>query len=226
MLSDPREIEIIAKARQKNVRDPARSRVHFERIFTDFFPSVEMHGSRLLDLGPGHYDFGVLARARGAAVTGIDNDPAVLELGRYKGFDVHELRLQALRAGQFAGRFDGLFCKFSLNAFWFWDDAVLHERWIGELIGVLRADAWGWVAPWNGLPKGITPESDPVAHTLTVQAKAFAAYGFSAFELTDELSRYYGVHGATANHALFLRGLPVPKRLRGRRVNQPRTAAE
>ena len=31
MLSDPREIEIISRARQKNVRDPGRSREHFRR---------------------------------------------------------------------------------------------------------------------------------------------------------------------------------------------------
>ena len=33
MLTEKKEIEIISRAKQKNVRDPNRSRKHFENIF-------------------------------------------------------------------------------------------------------------------------------------------------------------------------------------------------
>lgn len=86
MLTDPREIEIISKARQKNVRDQNRSRQHFLNILEDFLPLKSLKDQLILDLGPGQFDFGVVARERGAEVMAIDNDPAVVELGRYKGF--------------------------------------------------------------------------------------------------------------------------------------------
>ena len=40
MLTDPTEIEIISAARQKNVRDPLRSRAHFDNIFADFSRAI------------------------------------------------------------------------------------------------------------------------------------------------------------------------------------------
>ena len=55
MLTDPTEIKIISKARQKNVRSHRRSRQHFTNIFEDFFLDLPMQGARLLDLGPGHF---------------------------------------------------------------------------------------------------------------------------------------------------------------------------
>ena len=57
MLFDKKEIEIISKARQKNVRDPKRSRYHFERIFDDFFQNVSFENGVYIDLGAGQYDF-------------------------------------------------------------------------------------------------------------------------------------------------------------------------
>jgi hypothetical protein len=207
VLTDPREIEIISRARQKNVRDPGRSREHFERIFADFLGGIAFAGRHFLDLGAGHFDFGVLARARGAEVTGVDNDPAVVELGRYKGFPVAELELRELKAAQLGRRFDGVFCKYSINAFWYPGEAALRAG-IRELVALMAPGAWGWLAPWNGAPK------DADLSLLGIQADEFQAHGFEAYELTEEQSRFYGVHGATANRALFTRGVAVPGALR------------
>lgn len=106
MLTDPAEIEIITRASQANVRDPTRSRRHFEHIFEDFLAAVDLSGHRLLDIGPGQYDFGVMARERGATVVGIDRDPAVLELGRHKGFDVIDADFRTADAGTLGGPYD------------------------------------------------------------------------------------------------------------------------
>ena len=50
MLTDPREIEIISRARQKNVRLPTRSRQHFVNIFDDFFDQISFDEGPIIDL--------------------------------------------------------------------------------------------------------------------------------------------------------------------------------
>ncbi len=210
MLTDPDEIAIIADARQANVRDPNRSRAHFDRIFEDFLDDVDFADTTVLDLGPGQYDFGVLARGRGANVVAIDNDPAVVALGRHKGFEVVEGRIQAIGGLGWKGRFDGLFCKFSLNAFWFADNLDKLDRFVDDLHACAGEGAWGWIAPWNGVPKrGDWPEAR-VAEVLGHQAAAFARHGWDAAALRDDQAVHYGVNGRVANHALFTRNLPSP----------------
>lgn len=213
MLSEAKEIEIISRARQKNVRDPNRSRAHFERIFGDFFKPMAFTKRVILDIGPGQYDFGVLAREREAEVHGIDNDPAVLELGRYKGFTVYDGDIKRLQSIHFDQPFDGIFCKFSINAFWYYDDKAAHRNAIRALVALMRDDAWAWLAPWNGIPKNVDLNPESIIEVLRTQAGEFAAHGFTVYELSEGLSKAYGVHGATANRALFTRNLGVPQLL-------------
>lgn len=210
MLTDRREIEIISRARQKNVRDPRRSRAHFERIFADFLMPLDLHSRRLLDLGPGQFDFGELARGLGAEVRCIDNDPAVVELGAYKGFEVKLANLKDLSALDLGGPFDGVFCKFSVNAFWFNSRLDLVESYIDALHALMGPEAWGWIAPWNGAPKKADLGPKAVERVLERQGRAFKACGFQGYDLSESLSRHYGIHGATANRALFVKNLHVP----------------
>lgn len=211
MLTDPREVEIISKARQKNVRDQKRSRKHFESIFQDFLNPIDLTGHDLLDLGPGQYDFGVLALERGARTVGIDNDPAVIELGRYKGFEAVYGRIQEMTPEAFGRAFDGLFCKFSINCFWYYDDPEAQDALVDRVVGLMKPDAWSWIAPWNGVPKKAELEQDEVDRVLARQIDRFRHHGFRAFDLSTELATRYGITGAVANHALFVRGLNVPK---------------
>jgi len=211
MLTDPKEIQIISGARSKTVRDPKRSREHFERIFSDFLADVRFDGMRLLDVGPGQYDFGEMARARGAKVFGIDKDPAVVALGRYKGFSVVSGDIRKIARDQFPCPMDGVFCKYSINAFWFVDDAALQVH-IDEICSMLHADGWGWIAPWNGVPKNTPLDQDRIQDILIRQVAGFRCHGFEGVELTQEQSLYYGVHGLTANRPLFTRNLVLPER--------------
>ncbi len=213
MLKDKREIEIISRARQKNVADPKRSREHFERIFADFLSGVRFEGARLLDLGPGQYDFAELADARGAVTEGIDRDEAVVELGEYRGLPVRRGDLKKLKAADFDTRFDGIFCKFSINAFWF--DGAQQSAYVAELEALLEPDGWGWIAPWNGQPKKDPLSDDQVTRVLRAQADAFREAGFVGFDLTDELAKHYGINGATANRPLFVQNLEVPVAVEG-----------
>lgn len=205
MLTDPEEIAIISLAKQANVRDPKRSRVHFEHIFADFLDGVTLRGARVLDIGPGQWDFGVIARERGADVVGIDRDPAVLELGRHKGFDVIEADLRTVTAAKLGGPYDAIFCKYSINAFWFHDDADGFGGHMATLLGTLKPDGWGWIAPWNGAPKSVPLDPAEISAVLEGQRAIFATAGFDFRDLTVDETRRYGVHGATANNALFTR---------------------
>lgn len=212
MLEDAKEIEIISRARQKNIRDPSRSRTTFERIFSDFLGDKIFSGCQLLDLGPGHHDFGVLAQERGAQVHAIDNDPAVVELGCHKGFSVRLGNLEEISTFQNQEQsYDGVFCKFSLNALWFEDEEELraHTQSIGNLV---KPGGWAWIGPWNGGHD--KRPSRLVKRLLRVQLEEFKAMGFWALKLNKNLAKYYGIHGQTANRVLFGLNVCQPQKLK------------
>lgn len=208
MLVDPHEIEIISQARQKNIRDHTRSREHFNNIFKDFFSGVDFKDKSVIDLGPGHYDFGLLAMKRGAVqVAAIDNDPAVLALGRYRNYNVVDAKLQDVKLEWFKEPFDLVFCKFSINCFWFWDDEAQLRGHIDHVTSLVKAGGSSWIAPWNGLPKSIELSQAQIEKILSIQRDAFLSNGFKVAELTVQQAARYGVTGAVANHALFTKNL-------------------
>lgn len=212
MLTDSKEIEIISRALQKNIRNPHRSRIHFLRILEDFFSNIQFEEKIFLDLGPGQYDFGVLARERKASVYGIDHDPSVLELGKYKNFTVKFQNIMNFKASDFPFQFDGLFCKFSINAFWFFNDDEKHVRFINEIGKSIKPGGWAWIGPWNGLLANQDISKKEINHVLSVQSKSFMELGFSQINLTKKLTKYYGLHGNTCNRALFCLNLNKPKK--------------
>lgn len=216
MLTDPRALAIISRARQRNVAKPDRTGGDFERIFLDFFPDPPgagfFAGKLLLDLGPGQYDFARMVRARGGRCENIDNDPAVNDLGEYLGFTVHPGNLKRVDLRPFAGRYDGLFCKLSINAFWWPDPQESRDR-VRALDGVLHAGGWGWIAPWNGRPAG-NADAGLARPVLQSQAEAFGACGWTVLDLSERQARSYGLTGRVENHALFLKNLHVPEWLR------------
>lgn len=205
MLDDPKAIEIISRARQKNVALAKRSEQDFECLFDDFFGEHDFKDELIMDLGPGQYDFARRVRARGGTVEHIDKDPAVVELGRYLGFEVAEANLRSFDYSQRTARYDGLFCKFSINAFWFQSVDEVRSK-IRAIDSMLKSTGWGWIAPWNGLPKNGWEDQDPRPF-LDAQAEAFSECGWSGYELPDLLTRRYGITGSVQNHPLFVRNL-------------------
>lgn len=206
MLTDPKAIDIIKAARQKNVRDPLRSRKHFENILSAFFDGVTLDG-RYLDLGPGQYDFCELAREQGATCMGVDFDPPVLELGRYKGFDTLELDLKALPEHDFGETFDGVFNKFALNAFWTGNDAEQQALMAQAINALIKPGGWGWLAPWNRPLPGTTPSEEEQQNVLRLQKDAFEACGFETILLTLAQPKTYGVNGNVANNIVYIKNL-------------------
>ena len=131
---------------------------------------------------------------------------------QYKEFSARMGNLEDIRAEDFDVLFDGIFCKYSIDAFWF-DDEKEHENHIKELVKLIKRGGWAWIAPWNGAYKDKNLSQEDVDKALSVQTNVFKKEGFTALELTEELSKYYGVHGITANRALFILNLKSPKTL-------------
>ena len=210
MLYDPEEIEIISKATQVNLRDPRRPRAPFVNILEDFISPRQFSAKTILDLGPGQFDLGELTIPFGAVVDTIDNDPAVIALGRHKGFRVFELDLANLEpyVARHSGQYDGLFCKFSFNAFWFSNPHDV-KRHTDQLCALMKEDAWAWLAPWNGSYHGV-PERLR-GELLRAQIDSFLAKGFHCLDLNNWQSHRYGVHGLTANRPIFTRHLSFRK---------------
>jgi hypothetical protein len=210
-LNDPKAIEIISKARRPNVARPRESDRDFQRIFSDFFAN-RMHdrgfaGQLVMDLGPGQYDFARMIRHYGGQCENIDIDPAVIELGQYLGEVCHKVDMIHMDAEPFRSRFDGLFCKFSINALWFHDIASAGHL-VTELDSMLKPGGWGWIAPWNGRPK--SGFDDALVRTmLDAQRTAFLECGWIVHELSKQQAAYYGMGGTVENNPLYLKNLAL-----------------
>lgn len=206
MLTDPVEIEIISKAKQKNVRKPQRSRAHFDHIFEHFLSQIDFNGKMYLDMGPGQFDFGVLVRERGGDVISIDNDPAVIALGEHKGFTCLEADLRELSRLELPQKVDGIFCKFSISAFWF--DTDTQSELTIALDSLLKPGGWIWIAPWNGAPGD--DDVQDIQSVLRGQIDAFTSIGCEVWELSEAAARHFGVRGTVENNVLFTKGVQIP----------------
>lgn len=202
----------MASARQPALREASRPADAFARIIEDFGLASRFPRARVLDLGPGQYDFAEAARRLGAQrVLAVDNDPAVIRLGERRAFDVFEANLQRIAATDLRGPNDGVFCRWSINAFWFREDDAEHRRWIHLLCDALTSGAWGWIAPWNYCDPQLAVSDARREEVLRVQADAFAERGFEGFDVIEEYRARWDLTGsALENHAVFVRNLDLP----------------
>ena len=209
MLTHPEAVHLIKNARQSNVANPWRSVRDFEHIIQDFFaPRIEageFQDASICDLGPGQYDMLRFFRDAGGACTGIDNDPAVIAVGNCLGFEVIELDMKKPSAFKLGRSFDGIFCKFSINAFWFPTPEALGEQ-ITDLCSQLSDTGWGWIAPWNGIPKSVSDKKF-IRQMLETQKEAFESHGWGCRDLKKSEVTHYGVNGKVANNRLFTKNL-------------------
>ena len=165
-----------------------------------------------MDLGPGHYDLARLFKNKGAITHNIDRDPAVVKLGKYFNYEVYEMDLKKLKFSLFPIKYDGIFCKFSINAFWFKDISSLKDH-ITQICELVKDDAWGWIVPWNGIPKTITKKEE-IKLILKTQKDTFAKYGFKCYELERKNCIKYGVTGVVSNTPLFIKNLNIPNNIK------------
>jgi len=123
-------------------------------------------------------------------------------------------QLQNLKSEDYDVLFEGVFCKFSINAFWFYDNDTCHINYIKTIAKLICPGGWAWIAPWNGVPKQAELSEADIERVLNIQSKTFKDLGFAAVNLTKELTLRYGVHGNVANRALFTLNIKLPESLR------------
>ena len=87
--------------------------------FINQFMNIEqIKGKRILELGPGHYSFSLIAQNLGAEVVCVERNEGFIRLGKELGFEVANLDfgldMDALRS---LGKFDGLWAKGVYNAY-------------------------------------------------------------------------------------------------------------
>jgi hypothetical protein len=210
MLLDKTEIEIMKTAKQVNLRDPGRSGLPFERMIDDFFDHQHFSGKVVLDLGPGQYDFNELARKRGAKGYAMDFDPAVIHLGQYKGFEIVEGDLRAISFGTFGHLFDGIFCRGSINAFWFAKNLDRLQDHIKSIASLLQDDGWGFIVPWNGVSPSLNLTAVMEEEILQLQQRVFEEEGFYLCEMSEEKAKYYGIFYPNQKPTLFVKNLTPP----------------
>jgi hypothetical protein len=207
MVLTPEEALIMREARQPKLRNPLRSRDPFSAIFSVFFHDVSFEGQKVIDLGPGQWDFCEVAREKGAECVGVDHDPAVLRLGEHKGFSSVNGDLRKVESFDFGRQnFNGLFNRFSFNSAWFIGMPQAHYEYVQALTQFISPSGWAWMAPWNGRPASRDGEAGAV-RALAVQREVFTSLGFEAVDLKPEQIELLGLKGLVLNHILFTKGL-------------------
>jgi hypothetical protein len=214
VLRTENEVAIMATAKQPGLRAADRQ-VRLDEIMDDFALAGRCAGSRILELGPGHFEFAELARDAGALeVVAVDNDPAVVQLGEARGFRTLEMDIREISLDSLGGPFDGIFCRSSFNAVWFGVSREVHEEWADRLASLLAADAWAWLAPWNyRIPE---PSLDTTLTAIRHQVDTLVRRGFLAFRLGSELAHHYRMPGSQEpqREMLIIRNLDVPQSVR------------
>src|ERR1044071_5473675 len=111
--------QLMARAAPGNCRGPSPRDWWdgFLRILDAFFTPGDLSGRRIVDLGPGHYQFCTLVAAASGCPIGIERDPALVELGVELGYEVVEKDVVAVSPVDVGGPVDGLFAKYAVRTF-------------------------------------------------------------------------------------------------------------
>lgn len=190
MLYNDVEIEVMSTAIQTGMRNPKISPKPFQSIIDKYLSDISFKDQAVLDIGPGQWDFLDIAKAGGATRTvGVDFDPAVCELGKVRG---HESLQADFKDGwPFKGQsFDGIFCRGSINVFWFSREPELKD-FLEGITDSLKPGGWLWIAPWNK-PADSQPE-DVVAMIKTETTAWRERHGIESIVPADDEKRALGI---------------------------------
>lgn len=176
MLLDDEEIQIMASALQPQLRERDGTDDNIAKaIYADFLAKRDLTGNRVLELGPGQFDLVRTVAAAGATVVAMDHDPAVVALGKKRGYDVILADVTTFDWSSLRGEFDGLISRAAISPTWFRDNEA-SGAFVDAISSVLRPDGWGWILPWNS---GIdSADLDRVLTILRAQREAFVRNGF------------------------------------------------
>lgn len=181
-------------------------------IYRDFFAHLNLKGMDILEFGPGRCEMLYLFKKAGANCFGIDTDPAVIELGRSRGYTMFEENFNVLTKKSLDGRrFDGLFGRGVLSAFRYIDakDSVRPPQ---VCRFILKPKGWAWILPYNTAPRLNTKRSQwYFVEKMGLQIHTFKSKNFQHVDLTPRLRGRYARLGKITNYPLFTCNLIFPK---------------
>lgn len=209
MLKSQQEIDIVKDAWEPNLRSPIRPVIHFERILKYYFRKYNFKNKLIWDLGPGHYDFAELIIKRGAKVVSLELDPAIIKLGEHRGMNVVRADLkQLLPTLPKEQKLDGLFCRGSIDAFWFYENKNYHKQYLTRLCELVKDDGFIWFSPAND-GSGVN-DKNSINETLTIQNETLLKNGLKCTRLNPISASRIGVTSITKPLVVYTKNLPNP----------------
>lgn len=175
-------------------------------IINDCFEPEHFRNKRIVELGPGHYAFALLARHLGAEVVCVDREPIFVQLGKYFGFEMLEMEIEQLSSEAIGGRAQGLWMKGAFNACRYQEDEQIVDL-AQRISDLVVEDGWGWLVTANKAD-GIVAEKgqDFVEHRIELQRTALERLGWDAAPIVEPDRKRYGINYQNARY-LFTRGL-------------------
>lgn len=188
--------------------------IRASNVINDFFKPSDFQGKRIVEFGPGHYSFAMLARQLGAEVICIERHEEHARLGRVLGFTVIEKDFDDVTPEDLGGQVDGLWMKGAFNACRMPSDdsiADLAER----MTSFLKPNGWAWCVTVNMLSKEDQPEDPAVVRCVEVQRLAFEQNGWTIEPINEDDRKRYAMSYKGCQY-YFTRSLaPAPAPVQG-----------
>ncbi len=181
--------------------------VRASNIINDFFNIEHFRGKRILEIGPGHYSFALLARHLGATVICVERDQVFVELGRYLGFEILDMNFDDLTVDNVDREFDGLWMKGTFNACRSKDINSIYN-FVKTLNETLRPEGWSWCVTANKAGNLENEEEKKLfeENMINAQRDAFVQFGWNASSIDESDRKRYALKYAGA-HYYFTRNL-------------------
>lgn len=175
------------------------------RALNQYFSQEMFEGKRVLEFGPGHYAFSLLARSLGAIVECVELDPVLVELGRELGFKVYEKSFDDISGIGLDGIFDGIWQKGCFNACRFAKETDMH-KYTKEITDVITEGGWGWVSTCNKA-SGINANDKPFTkQRIELQQTYMKQNDWELRPFVEEVGKKYAIKYANSP-VLFTKGL-------------------
>ncbi len=169
--------------------------IRASNIINDFFDIEHFRDKKILELGPGHYGFALLARHLGAHVVCVERDPVFIKLGRYLGFKVLDINFEDLTVDKAGQRFDGLWMKGAFNACRVKNTESLYD-FVKTITEIITPVGWGWCVTAN--KTGHENEEEFEKERIEAQRGAFLQHGWNASPIGDDDRKRYALKYAGA----------------------------